>query len=372
MVQVKDIMAVMEQIAPQSLAEDWDKPGLAVGDPSHEVKKILVALDVTKEVIEEAISIQADMIVTHHPMLLFQKIEQITANTSLGSKLYALIQNNIAAFAAHTNLDIAKGGTNDVLAEKIGLQDITLLEETAAQKLQKLVVYVPVSHADAVRQAMCDAGAGHIGQYAQCSFAAKGEGTFLPLAGTNPYLGEVGKLERAEEIRLETIVPVEKVAQAVQAMLAAHPYEEVAYDLYPVVQTGKKEGIGRIGTLPQAVPFAKFAQDLKQVLGLDRIRLTGDPEKMVQKVALCTGSGASFLSLADKLGADVYLTGDIKFHEAQKAVESGLCVADVTHYASEVLIVPVLQKALQQAAQAHGWVLEVVCSAVDGQTFWTL
>ena len=370
-VKVKDIMGVMEQIAPRRLAEGWDQPGLAVGDPEREVKKVLVALDVIEPVIEEAKAIGADMIVTHHPMLLFKKIESITTENAVGRRIFSLIENGIAAFSAHTNLDIAQGGTNDVLAELAGLENIGILEETWAQSLKKIVVYVPVGHEDAVRNAMCEAGAGHIGAYSHCTFGAAGKGTFLPLEGTNPFLGEQGKLETADEIRLETIVPAEQANAVVTAMLAAHPYEEAAYDIYPVEQKGKKEGIGRIGELPEAVPFRTFAATLKEKLGLDAIRLVGDGDKLVKKVGLCTGAGSGFIALADAMGCDAYLTGDIKYHEAQEAVEKGLAVVDVTHYASEVLIVPVLQRKIAEAAKENGWAIEVVCSEVNGQTFWT-
>ena len=369
-VKVKDIMGVMETIAPKKLAEGWDNVGLAIGDPEKEVTKILVALDVIDPVVEEAKAIGAEMIVTHHPMLLFKKIESITTQNALGKRIYNLIENGISAFSAHTNLDIAKGGTNDVLAELAGLENIELLEETWAQTFKKIVVYVPVGHEDAVRNAMCEAGAGHIGAYSHCTVGAQGKGTFLPLEGTNPFLGEQGKLEVADEIRLETIVPAEKVNGVVKAMIAAHPYEEAAYDIYPVEQKGKTEGIGRIGELPEAVPFREFAAMLKDKLGLDAIRLVGDPEKMVKKVGLCTGAGVGFTALAAAKDCDAYLTGDIKYHEAQEAIEKGIAVVDVTHYASEVLIVPVLQKKLTEAARENGWDIEVVCSKVNGQTFW--
>lgn len=371
-VKVKDIMGVMEQIAPQKLAEDWDKPGLAIGNPEHEVTKILVALDVIEPVIEEAKEIGAELILTHHPMLLFRKLESITTENALGRRIFNLIENGIAAFASHTNLDVAEGGTNDVLAELIGLEHIEILDETWAQSLKKIVVYVPVGHEDAVREAMCAAGAGHIGAYSHCSFGAAGKGTFLPLDGTNPYIGEQGKLEFVDEIRLESIVPAEKAGAVVEAMLAVHPYEEAAYDIYAVEQKGKREGLGRVGELPVAMPFREFAQQLKEKLGLDAIRLVGDGEKSVKKVGLCTGAGSSYFIQAAAKGCDVYLTGDIKYHEMQKAVAMGIAVADVTHYASEVLIVPVLQKKLLQAAAENGWELEVVCSKVDGQTFWTV
>lgn len=371
-VKVKDIMGVMEGIAPDKLAEGWDHPGLAIGDPEREVKKVLVALDVIEPVIEEAKTIGAEMIVTHHPMLLFKKIESITTENALGRRIYNLIENGIAAFSAHTNLDIAQGGTNDVLAEQAGLEHLELLEETWAQAFKKIVVYVPVGYEDAVRSAMCEAGAGHIGAYSRCTFGTQGKGTFLPLEGTNPFLGEQGKLEIADEIRLETIVPVEQVNGVVKAMISAHPYEEAAYDIYPVEQKGRREGIGRMGELPEAVPFRDFAAMLKEKLGLDSIRLVGDPDKMVKRVGLCTGAGVGFVSLAAAKGCDAYLTGDIKYHEAQEAVEKGIAVVDVTHYASEVLIVPVLQRKIAEAAKENGWELEVVCSKVDGQTFWSI
>lgn len=369
-VKVKDIMEVMESIAPKKLAESWDKPGLAVGNPDREVKRILVALDVIEPVIEEAKRLKADMILTHHPMLLFRKIESITADNPLGKRIFALIENGIAAYSAHTNLDVAAGGTNDVLAELIGLENVEILEETWAEELKKIVVYVPLGHETAVRDAMCAAGAGHIGAYSHCTFAAKGMGTFLPSEGTNPFIGQPGKLEQAEEIRLETIVPAEKINAVIKAMLSAHPYEEAAYDIYPVEQKGKKEGIGRIGDLPRALSFREFAEILRQKLHLDHIRLVGDGEKMIHRVGLCTGSGVEFVSLAKEKGAEAYLTADIKYHEAQKAMEMDMAVADVTHYESEVLIVPVLQQKLTAAAKEKGWEIEVLCSQVNGQTFW--
>ena len=370
---LREIMDIMEEIAPAHLAEGWDQTGLAVGNPAQEIKKILVALDVIAPVIDEAIDAKADLILTHHPMLLFQKIQSIRTDDGLGSRLYGLIQHNIAAFSAHTNLDIAAGGTNDILAELAGLEEISLLEETTAQTLHKIVTYVPTSHEAAVRQAMCDAGAGQVGGYSHCTFASDGTGTFLPLEGAKPFLGEVGRLEEAKEARLETIVPAERTAAVVAAMKATHPYEEVAYDIYAVEQKGRIDGIGRVGKRKESVSFAEFAEELREKLGLTHIRLVGDGKKQVQRVALCTGSGAGYIETAHKAGADVYLTGDIKYHEAQRAIELGLCVVDVTHYASEALVVPVLKEVLDRKLAERGKKdIEVVCSTVDGQTFWEL
>lgn len=369
-VQCKELIEVMEALAPECLAESWDNVGLSVGDLQQEIRKILVALDVTEEVIEEAKSIGANLIVTHHPMLLFQKIKNIRKQTPLGRKLYTLIQNEIGVYSAHTNLDIAFGGTNDVLAELAGLEQIELLQHTSAEELKKLVVYVPADQMEQVRQAICEAGGGHIGNYSCCTFGAEGTGSFLPLEGTNPFVGTQGNLEKVKEVRLETIVPEEKLDKVIAAMLQVHPYEEVAYDIYAVEQKGKQYGIGRIGNLKEAVSFQQFAENLRAKLQLDHMRLVGPANQLVKRVGLCTGSGVEFMEKARQLGADVYLTGDIKFHEAQKALEMGLCVIDVTHYASENLIVPVLQKYLREKAKERDWDLEVVCSRVNGQTFW--
>lgn len=373
LVTVKDIVTFMEGIAPPSLAENWDNTGLAVGDYEHPVNKVLVALDVLDAVIEEAVEIGADMILTHHPMLLFQKINSITKNDALGRRIYTLIENEIAALSAHTNLDVAQGGTNDVLAKIIGLTNVENLEETYKEELRKIVVYVPHSHLDTVRDAMCNAGAGHIGGYSHCTFQTQGEGTFLPLEGTTPYIGKEGVLEKTPECRLETIAPFNKVDGIIEAIKAVHPYEEVAYDIYIVEQKGIKEGIGRIGDLEKSMLFSEVAKLLKEKLNVhDILRLVGNPNQEIRRIGLCTGSGVEFMGAAKKQGADLYLTGDLKFHEAQKALEMGLCVGDITHYASEVIIVPVLQKALQQEAKEKGWTLEVVSSKVNGQTFWTI
>ncbi len=365
----REIIKELETFAPKQLAEDWDNVGLTVGDKNKAVNKILVALDVIPDVIQEAIDMGADMIVTHHPMILFQKIKNIQADDMLGKKIYALIQNGISAYCAHTNLDIAFGGTNDTLAALAGLENIEILEQTNAESLKKIVVYIPKGHENAVREAMCNAGAGFIGKYSDCTFSTEGTGTFLPREGTKPFLGEQGTLERVEEVRLETIAPQNKVSAVIEAMKKAHPYEEPAYDIYAVEQCGKRYGIGRIGTLKQPMSFEEYSLFLKDKLQLDAIRIVGKKDKKIKTVALCTGSGVEFMEQAKKMGADAYLTGDMKFHEAQRALELELCVADVTHYASEVLVVPILKQFLEQKSLQNDWNIEVVESSVNGQVF---
>ena len=367
-----EIIKELEKFAPKYLAEKWDNVGLTIGNPHKQIKKILVALDVIPAVIEEAIYIGADLIVTHHPMILFQNIKNIQSNTYLGKRIYDFIQNDISAYCMHTNLDIAFGGTNDVLAELAGLENVNILQQTSSEELKKIVVYVPKGHEEIVRQAMCDAGAGFIGNYSQCTFYTEGIGTFLPLVDTNPFLGKQGILERTQEVRIETIVPESLLYTVLEAMKKAHVYEEPAYDIYTVEQKGKCYGIGRIGTLKQSMTFEQYGAFLKKQLALDTIRLVGDKNKIVKTVGLCTGSGVEFMEQSKNMGADVYLTGDIKFHEAQRALEMELCVADVTHYASEVIIVPILKQFLEQKAEQHHWELEIVQSNINGQVFWYL
>lgn len=369
---VKEIANYLEEKIPPHLAESWDNTGLAIGDPEANVKKILLALDVTNAVIAEAIAMKADMILTHHPMLLFQKITDIRKDKPLGRRIYQLIENGISAYSAHTNLDVVQGGVNDVLAEVAGLTNVSILEETWAEELQKIVVYVPETHLDSVREAMAGAGAGNIGNYSHCSFGTVGEGTFLAKEGTDPFVGTVGELEKVPEIRLESIAPKEKMKAVLSAIQQAHPYEEVAYDIYAVEQKGKREGIGRIGELETSLSFSAFASILKEKLGLDGIRLVGDGEKEIKRVGVCGGAGVDFMALAKRKGADAYITADIKFHEAQRALEMDLAVIDATHYASEVLILPWLEKELKMMAKEKDWELEVVCSNISGQTFWTL
>ena len=368
---VKDIINAMEGLAPQALAEDWDTVGLGIGDPNQKVKRILVALDVIPSVIDEGIRMKADMIITHHPMLLFQKINHIRKDTYLGEKIYKLIENQISIFSAHTNLDIVSGGVNDILANRIGLIDTEILEETFAEKLKKIVVFVPVTHLELVKQAMGDAGAGQIGKYSHATFQIKGQGEFMPQEGSVPYTGTVGQMEQVEEIRLETIVSKDKLSHVIEAMLSLHPYEEVAYDIYSLEQKGKREGIGRIGNLPTPMKFQDFAEILKEKLGIsDIIRLVGDPEQEIKRIGLCGGSGVSCMEQAKAMGADLYVTGDLKYHEAQKAIEMGLCMADITHYASEVVVLPEIKRHLEALAKEKQWAIEIVISQVDGQTFW--
>ncbi|MBP2649662.1 MAG: NGG1p interacting factor 3 protein [Firmicutes bacterium] len=363
------IIKAIEELAPINLAESWDNPGLMVGSASQDIEKVLVALDVTPEVANKAVEAGVDLIIAHHP-LIFHAIKNIRTDSPLGKTLSVLIKHDIAVYAAHTNLDSAAGGVNDLLADKLGLSDCQPLEPSSAGKLLKLVVFVPESHSDKVRDAVTRAGAGHIGKYSHCTFSTGGIGTFLPLNGTNPFIGKIGQLEQAGEVRLETILPEKASAKVVTAMLEAHPYEEVAYDLYPLSQTIADIGMGRVGELAEPVSLLNFAQTVKGALGVDFLRVVGDQSKKIKTVAVCGGAGSSFINQALKLGADVLVTGDIKYDEGQQGRDLGIGLIDAGHFPTERLMVNAITTYLQQYAENNEWTLKVKADESDKDVFY--
>jgi len=362
------IAAYIEELAPPAWADSWDNVGLQVGDPSRPADRVLVALEVTGGVVEEAVAAQARLIVVHHP-IIFKPLKALRFDTPAGRRLERLVQAGIGVFAAHTNLDQAKGGTNDTLAAAAGLAETDVLVQTGEEKYIKLAVFIPKGHEEAVRQALAGAGAGHIGNYSHCTFQTPGTGTFLPLQGTNPFLGQQGTLEHADELRLETILPEGLVREAVRAMLAVHPYEEVAYDLYPLANPGRGRGHGRIGQLPQAATVGVLAGRLKEALDIEHLRIVGDLACKASKVAISAGAGAAFLSHAIRQGADVLITGDVDYHDAQEAADAGLCVIDVGHYASERIVVAPLAAYLRQRLATDGLTAEVLEAQAGSDPF---
>lgn len=363
-VKLSEIIDLMEKIAPSHLAESWDNPGLAAGNPKDTVSTVLVALDVTEDVIDEAILKGADLILTHHPVL-FKPLKSLRSDTPKGRIISNAIKNNIALFSAHTNLDVAKGGTNDVLAELIGLENVDILQVTHKEKLNKIAVYAPLSHAEKIKSAMFEKGAGFTGNYSHCAFYSEGTGSFKPLSGTNPYIGSLNKYELAPEVKIETICPESMTKNIISAILDSHPYEEPAYDIYTVNQGELKEGIGRIGFLPKETSFREFALSLKEKLGLSHIITVGNLENPIKKVSLCTGAGSDFIQTAAANGSHVYITGDLSYHMAQLAYDYNICLIDATHYATENLIVNYLAKCLKDKFDS----LNIIESEIDGQPF---
>ena len=362
------ITGIMEKLAPELMAEKWDNVGLQIGSPGKRVKRILVALDLVEQVALEAAHIRADMIITHHPFI-FDAVKTLREDRPFGRIAALLIKNDIALYCAHTNLDSAPGGINDLLVRLLGLRDARVLEPCEGCCYDKVVVFVPAGHEDKVAMTMAEAGAGWIGSYSHCTFRAKGIGTFKPGDGTTPFVGEPGKLERVEEYRIESIVPSELTRQVVQALLDVHPYQEVAYDIYRLGNKRGDYGLGRIGLLPDAVTLKEFAKKVKRVLGIKQVRCTGAPDGMVQRVALCGGSGASLIEAAAAGGADVLLTGDIKYHDAHKSLGIGMALVDAGHYGTEKIAVDIIKDHIEKQAGEAAAGVEVIKSRIDIDPF---
>lgn len=363
-VSLRIIMDALEAIAPLRLAEGWDNVGLMVGSPEQIVQNVLVAVDLTAAVLAQAEKTGANLIITHHPFI-FSPLKSIRTDSAGGSLLARLIKADIAVYSAHTNLDAAVGGVSDVLAGKLGLTDVRPLVADTGEKLIKLAVFVPESHLEAVAQAITAAGAGHIGNYSHCTFRSAGMGTFMPLEGTNPFTGVQGRLEYTPECRLETIMPAAEAKRVVAAMIKAHPYEEVAYDLYPLENKIAFAGLGRVGTLPAKVMFDELVEAVKAVLALEVVRVAGAVSGPVKTVAVCGGAGGSFIRKAYEAGADCFVTGDIKYHEAQEAVELGIAVIDAGHFATEQPVVSSLVARLNEWARHGGWEINIQADQIS-------
>lgn len=349
----KDISAFLEEIAPLPLAEEWDNVGLILGKKDQEINRAMVCMDITPAVADEALEKKVDLIISHHP-LIFRGIDSIRGDDARGGIIYKLIGGNICVYCAHTNLDAAEGGVNYTLARILELKSIENLNTHRSQKLFKVVVFTPEESIEGVRNAMCGAGAGWIGKYSNCTFMTPGTGTFVPLEGTNPYTGKQGRLEKVSEYRLETIVPFESLKEVISSMLAAHPYEEVAYDVYPLELSGKEYGMGKIGVLGQPMDFASFAVYVRNKLDLKGLRAIGKDDKCIRKVACFCGSydEKAAGSLKD---ADALVTGDIKYHTALDFEQSGMCVVDAGHFGTEKVIVPAILKLLSDKFPSVGF-----------------
>ncbi|MDD2541017.1 MAG: Nif3-like dinuclear metal center hexameric protein, partial [Desulfuromonadaceae bacterium] len=288
---VSDIVGIINKIAPTLLAEAWDNPGLQVGDPTAEVTRVMVALDPTPDVINSAIATSCQLLVTHHPFI-FKPLKSISTATPHGAIIQKVMKGGLSILSLHTNYDIVRGGLNDLLAEKVGLVSCVPLKVTTQSELVKLVVFVPVGQLEHVRFALFPFTV-TLGNYRDCSFTAGGTGTFTPLEGAEPFTGTVGVMSRVNEERLELLIERTQLPRAVKALLAAHPYEEPAFDLYPLLNEGEKQGLGRIGRLPESVTLAEYVDRLRSALSVPSLRYVGEPAAKISKVALCSGSGST-------------------------------------------------------------------------------
>ncbi|RZT22327.1 Nif3-like dinuclear metal center hexameric protein [Fictibacillus sp. BK138] len=330
------VISLLESFAPKKMAVEGDPIGLQIGSLNRPVKKVMIALDVLETVVDEAIENEVDLIIAHHP-LLYRPLKKIDTSTSRGRVIEKLIKNDITVYAAHTNLDVTASGVNEWLSQRLELSQTEVLAPTFEDQLVKLSVFVPTSHEEALRQALGDAGAGHIGNYSHCSFSSSGWGTFKPLEGTNPYIGERGKLERTEEVKLESVFPASIQHSVLSAMKKAHPYEEVAFDLYPLLNKGTELGIGKIGNLNKEMNIEEFVQHVKNVFRISCVRVIKGHNHPIKKVAVVGGDGNKYIYPAVRKGADVLVTGDIYYHNAHDAQAEGLTIIDAGHHIEEIM-----------------------------------
>lgn len=344
---VKDIAGIIEAYAPLCYQEGYDNSGLQVGDPNQEVIGVLVTLDVTEAIIDEALSQGCNLIVAHHP-LLFQGLKRITPTGYYTSRIvWKAIRNDIAIYAAHTNLDNIQQGVNAVIAQKLGVQNTRILRP-ANQVLYKLFTYAPVAVADQVRDALFAAGAGHIGKYAECSFNIPGTGTFRPQEGSTPAIGQAGgPREAVSEVKIEVLVAKDKKAAVLSALMQAHPYEDVAYEWIAIDNPHQEIGSGMIGDLNTPLSPSDFLKWVQKNMQTACIKYTSLPTKTISRVAFCGGSGSFLLEDAIRAGADVFITADFKYHQYFDA-DGKILILDIGHYESEQFTISLLASIIKE------------------------
>lgn len=365
---VSQIIRIIDNIAPPALSEKWDNSGLQVGDLNWPVQKIMTALDPLPEVVSHACENNVDLLITHHPLII-SPVKKLDMGSSYGKIVSACIKNKLTIYCAHTNLDSAQGGLNDLLAEKIGLVDTRVLGEKVYAELLKLVVFVPSGSESVILDQIGRTGAGQIGAYTCCTFRNTGIGTYIPGESSTPYKGVAGELSHAEEMRIETIVARKEVDAVVERIRSVHPYETMAYDLYPLISENEPQGIGRVGRLPKPVQFTEFAKDIKKKLGLDTVKIAGKLDLTVNKVALCTGSGSSMLKAFMASGADIYVSGDLKYHDAVDLSGKGVGLLDIGHFSSEHIIVPELARVMEKKIKDKGLAASVQACNIEKDPF---
>jgi dinuclear metal center YbgI/SA1388 family protein len=364
---IADLCTFLEAFAPMRLAAEWDNIGLLFGDRSAACSRIMTCLTVTPESAAEAIDRRASLIVTHHP-ILFRPTQRLTADTTEGAMLWRLAQAGIAVYSPHTAFDNAEFGINALLASRLGLNAVVPLRSSSAAERCKLVVFVPVQGLIAVSDALFAAGAGQIGHYRECSFRSEGLGTFFGTEATNPTVGQKGRREEVPEFRLEAVCPMDRVESIVAAMRKAHSYEEPAFDIYPLVPRPSGEGEGRLGVLPAPLPLREFGGRVRDQIGSSALQICGPPERLVRRVALACGAAAEFQSDAIRAGADVFLTGEARFHDCLAAQSRGIALVLAGHYATERFAV---EELAEQIKQAFG-MLEIWASEREQDPLWTI
>ena len=347
MATVGDVCNELAELAPLSLAEDWDNVGLLLGDRTHRAERVLTCLTLTPDVADEAVASKSDLIVTHHP-ILFKPVKKISGDTADGSMLLKLIQHRIAVYSPHTAWDNSRYGINQQLADRLKLQNVASLRPRPAVEQFKVVTFVPQSHLDAVQTALWNSGAGVIGEYQKCSFRTSGVGTFFGSDAANPAVGQAGQLEAVEELRLEVVCAGSRISQVMDALRTSHPYEEPAIDVYPLKTLPSDIGSGRYGDLSTPMTLADLTRMVSLQLRQPMVQFVGDPQQQVHRVAIACGSAAEFLRDAQRSGCQAFLTGEARFHSCLEARDSKMGMILPGHYASERFAMETLAEVLVQ------------------------
>lgn len=353
-VTVGDFIELMESLVPLALAEEWDNVGLQAGRRDWRVKKVWVALDPSTAVVEAACQNAVDLLITHHP-LIFRPLKRVDFAEPTGRSILQAAQNRLALYAAHTNFDSVTGGLNDIFAGRLGLTNLVPLAAAGADAPYKLVVFVPPEHEQRLMTALFETPAGEIGAYGCCSFRSPGRGTFKPGQDAEPFSGDRGRVNDVTEVKIETVVKQRDLLRVIAHLRSHHPYETMAYDVYPLTQTEVQQGIGRIGDLTEASNLRSLALRVKGAFGLQTLRVAGDPLLTVKRVAVCTGSGAGLLRQFLASTAEVFISGDLRYHDARDAEAARRGLIDVGHFASEYIFVSGLTARLREAAAAAGF-----------------
>ena len=365
---VGDVIAVVEGVAPPFLAEDWDNVGLQVGSRKWPAKTVWTALDPSPEVVTAACEAGVDMLVTHHP-LIFKPLASVNPDDSTGRLVDAALKHRLAVYAAHTNLDSVHGGVNDMLCDLIGVHHRRVLADSRGAERFKLVVFVPAGHEDRLLSVLFNSAAGRIGDYACCTFSLTGKGTFRPGPEARPLLGRTGEITQADEIRIEAIIAAKDLAPVVENLRSVHPYDTMAYDVYPLLPAESIQGLGRVGRLEAPLNLEALAGRIKRAMKLGHLRVTGPADLKVKRVAVCSGSGGSLMARFLTSGAQVLVSGDLRYHDARTAQAEGVGLIDIGHFASEHPVVALLAERLDKELAEAGFQVQVTACNIEGEPF---
>lgn len=362
MIKVNDVLNILNEYAPFIYQEEYDNSGFQIGNRAHEVQKILLCLDLTMDVVEEAIQHGFDLIISHHP-LFFKAIQQIDISSAEGEIIQKLLESKISVISVHTNYDNIQKGTNKALASKLGLKDTKILRPKK-DCLRKLVTFCPIDYSEKVRLALFQAGGGYIGNYDSCSFNSDGYGTFRAQEGSHPFVGEINQIHKESETRIEMIFPVHLTDVMIQSLLEVHPYEEVAYDIIPLENSYASIGEGVIGNLPKKLAVIEFLEFVKSTLGCKYVRYNQLPDNMmIERVAACGGSGSFLIQEAAKLNADAFISADFKYHDFLNPLTKHLLIIDAGHYETEIGGLNLLKEFLLQ--KFPNFAVQITCKGVN-------